>query len=108
MPDFNENLADRKFLDYHVKLRASLSEQQTKYFESLSNNRERIIFVANLPNRPDFTINVRKNYGKNIQEAKTLKDKGNVCFQKENFELALSFYSQALLKSSEYLSGNKS
>ena len=96
---------DKKFLDYHVKLRSSLSEKQTNDFKSLTSSKERILFVTNLPNRPAFSIEVRINRGKNLQEARTLKNKGNAFFQRENYELALSFYSQALLKSSENVSG---
>ena len=99
-------LAGKKFIDYHVNVRSSLTVQQMSDFELLKNNKDRIIFVTNIPNRPRFSIDVQINHGKDLQEARRLKDQGNAYFQKQNYNLALSLYSRALLKSSENLPGN--
>lgn len=87
------------FKNYNDQFRASITEQQFKKFKSLKSNRKKILFVASFEKCFEYTVKVELNHGKDFEEAKVMKNKGNAEFQKENYNKAFWFYSQAILKS---------
>lgn len=85
---------------FHNEFRASVTEQQFKQFKALKSNKKKILFVARLEKCFTYPVRAQINQGKNFEEAKLMKNKGNIEFQKENYFSAFWFYSQAILKSS--------
>lgn len=102
----DKQCVDEKFINYHVKLRSLISNQQFEDFKILKSNRDKVLFIVNLKDRPRYPITSEKYRGKNLKEAKSLKDQGNIHFCNENYGEAFAFYSQSILKSSRDMPGN--
>lgn len=102
----DKQCVDEKFINYHVKLRSLISNQHLEDFKILKSNRDKILFILNLKDRPRYPITTEKYRGKNLKEAKSLKEQGNLHFRNENYDEAFSFYSQSILKSSRDMPGN--
>lgn len=86
--------------NFNNEFRDSITKQQLKQFKALKSNKKKILFVASLEKCFKYPVEAKINHGKDIEEAKLMKNKGNVEFQKENYSKAFWFYSQAILKSS--------
>lgn len=86
--------------NFNNEFRDSITKQQLNRFKSLKSNKKKILFVASLEKCFKYPVKAEINHGKDIEEAKQVKNKGNVEFQKKNYNKAFWFYSQAILKGS--------
>uniref|UniRef100_A0A146LER3 Protein-lysine N-methyltransferase SMYD4 n=1 Tax=Lygus hesperus TaxID=30085 RepID=A0A146LER3_LYGHE len=82
------------FKEQYHKFRKSFTDKDLKCFAGLKTDVERWKFVKER-NRLEFPS--KSKYSKNLEEALSLKEKGNKCFQGNQNANALSFYSQSLV-----------
>jgi hypothetical protein len=88
------------FVDFHNKIRKSLSENQLNDFSNLKNNIERIEYVNKLLLDTKYKIPCEfwKEGVKNNENALEAKENGNKAFQIGDYQKALHHYSFSILQ----------
>ncbi|XP_014292302.1 SET and MYND domain-containing protein 4 [Halyomorpha halys] len=82
---------------FYLDFIKEFNENQLTQFSKLKDSFQRFDYVNGLP--VIFPKINKINNGKNKDEAKILKDKGNNAFQTANYGLALKLYTKSLMKS---------
>lgn len=77
-------------------LQSTLTAEQIKNFANLENDRDRFKFVSQIDNVKRFEV-VRTGVIKNWTLALDFKQKGNVAFKQQSWNVAVDFYNKGLL-----------
>lgn len=85
------------FKEYHDELRAKLDENDKNNFMSCPNDETKFIYIREKSSLTDLNFKFNFESSKDNGVAQSFKDKGNKCFQKEEYKEALDMYNQALI-----------
>lgn len=77
-------------------LQSSLTAEQIKNFANLGSDRDRFKFVSQIDNVKKFQV-LHNAVIKNNALALDFKQKGNVAFKQQNWNVAVDFYNKGLL-----------
>lgn len=77
-------------------LQSALTAEQIKNFANLENDRDRFKFVSQIENVKKFEV-LRNGIIKNATLALDFKQKGNIAFKQQNWNVAVDFYNKGLL-----------
>lgn len=84
------------FQKYCEKALAQLTEECVQQFKETKDEESRIRLLYKIGLK--LPIGVTENNGKDFEVAKKLKDTGNGCFAKKNYDNALKAYNEGIIK----------